>query len=166
MRLGRRRGRGGKPTLPPGRFTLAAEAGGPLPQRLALANHLQMRVVDTAKATPAPDPSQDLCAFWVEQVFWRAGLGCYWGDACDLYNWWCPLSDLGELKVGMIVAVPSHPHGMAGRALGHVGIYLGDEHLRDCLAGTVRTVHLLQWLDWYGAACEPRWGWLGGVALA
>lgn len=157
--------KGRRGPLPPGRFTLAAQAGGPKPQRLVLANRLQRHVVEVAKRVPCPDPTQDLCAFWVEQVFWQAGVGCFWGDACDLYNWWCPTGDLAQLKVGMIVAVPSHPHGMAGRTLGHVGIYVGDGHLRDCVGATVRTTYLLPWLDWYGASSEPRWGWIGGVDL-
>ena len=65
----------------------------------------------------------------------------------------------------MIVAVPVHPYGAGGRSWGHVGYYVGDGCVRHCSNGRVATAPLDVWLSVYGVMAEPRWGWLGGIAL-
>lgn len=131
-------------------------------QPLAQANFMQRRIVDLARTTPSPGPS--LCAMWVSQVFSRAGFAYPGGDARDFYWKWCYSSNLNELKVGMVVAVPSHAHTYAGSIWGHVAIYIGDGMVMDNV-GTVRTIPLDWWLSYYATTYQPRWGWVSNVPL-
>ena len=77
----------------------------------------------------------------------------------------CQSSDTRCLRVGMIVAVPAHPYGAGGRSWGHVGLYLGDSRVRHCAYGRLVDAPLELWTSVYGVMAEPRWGWLGGIAL-
>lgn len=45
-----------------------------------------------------------------------------------MYYAYCKYSSKSDLKVGMLVASPSHSHNgdWAGKTYGHVGIYIGD----------------------------------------
>lgn len=112
-----------------------------------------------------PSPGNGLCAMWVSQVFSAAGAPYYSGNANDMYNAWCTSSNKSNLKVGMIIAVSSHPHTSAGRIYGHVGIYVGDNTVMDNV-GFVRSINVDDWIRYYGSTVTPRWGWLGGRALA
>lgn len=134
------------------------------PQALLDAGTLQRRLVECALATPAM--GEDLCAAWVERAFARLGMGYVNADARELYEGFCSRTDVGGLLVGMVVAVGRCPYGAGGWDHGHVGLYVGDGRVMDCAGGRVRTTPLEPWLSAYGAACEPRWGWLGGIALA
>lgn len=113
-------------------------------------------------AREVPSPGSNYCAMWVSQVYAHAGLGYIGGNACDQYHAWCWSSDIDELKVGMIVAVPSHPHTYMGSIYGHVGIYVGDGEVMDNV-GYVRTIALDEWLSYYGETQEPRWGFAADV---
>ena len=95
-----------------------------------------------------------------------AGFGFYPGSARDLYERDCHLDDSSELRVGMAVAVPTAPYAGRGMTLGHVGLYVGDGIVRDSAATGLRTVPLELWLVSYGLSARPRWGWVGGLALA
>lgn len=127
------------------------------------ASPLQKRFVACAHGTPAP--GDDLCASWVEQAFSRLGLGVVLGNARELCDRYCHHTDTAKLKVGMVVAVTRHPFTAQGRAHGHVGLYVGDGMIMDCVAGTVRKVPLELWLSAYGLMANPRWGWLGSIGL-
>ncbi len=130
-------------------------------QSLADANALQRKLVMSAYNT-APAPA-GYCALWVQNVYANAGLGQFYGDACDLYDRYCYSADLSELKAGMIVAVSTHPHSSAGSIWGHVGVFVGDGTVRDSVYGYVRTSALKDWMDYYGATVPVKWGWLGNV---
>lgn len=140
-----------------------AVAAGREPQALMDAGALQRRLVACAYGT-AP-MGEGLCAAWVERCFSRLGLGYVSGDARGVYDGFCHLADTRDLLVGMVVAVARHPFEATGWDHGHVGLYVGDARVRDCVAGRVRDVPLDLWLSAYGVACEPRWGWLGAIAL-
>ena len=133
------------------------------PQRLMDASALQRRF--TACAYGTPSPGVGLCASWVEQAFSRLGLGVVLGNAAQLYDGYCHYTDTADLKVGMIVAVPSHPFSAQGLVQGHVGVYLGDEEVMDAVGEDVRKVPLTLWLSAYGLMTQPRWGWLGSIGL-
>lgn len=126
------------------------------------AGNAQQRVVDYAYSTPSPGGG--LCAWWVSDVFERAGFGNVPGNADDQYANWCTSSNKADLKVGMIIAVPSHPHTSAGRIYGHVGIYVGDNIVRDNI-GYIRTIDVDEWISYYGVTATPRWGWANGINL-
>ena len=69
-----------------------------------------------------PSPGVGLCSEWVSEVFYPV-LGSYPnGDACDMFWNWCHSRDISQLKVGMIVAVPTHTHTNAGARWGHIAI--------------------------------------------
>ena len=133
------------------------------PQPLMEGTRRQRDLVVSAHATPPTAPDQ--CAAWVELVFARLGIGRVTGDASGLYHSWCHEADTRGLLVGMIVATPSHPYGCGGRSWGHVGLYAGDGSVMHCNDGKVLTAPLELWISAYGVMAEPRWGWLGGIAL-
>ncbi|MCH3942201.1 MAG: hypothetical protein LKE37_00545 [Atopobiaceae bacterium] len=133
------------------------------PQGLLDANRQQRAIVTCSYSVPWPGPQ--LCAAWVERVVEAAGFGFYLGSARDLYERDCALSDTSALKVGMAVAVPRTLSPGLAANLGHVGLYIGDGLVRESVDEAVRTVPLELWLVAYGLMDEPRWGWLGGLAL-
>ncbi len=127
-------------------------------------NASQSRVRDSAFRTPATPGGY--CALWVTNVIRNAGYGYHSGDACDLYRNYCASSDLKQLKIGMIIAVSTHPHTYAGSIYGHVGIYIGNGLMRDSVYGYVRQIAVKDWIAYYGATVRPKWGWLGNIRLA
>lgn len=133
------------------------------PQALMDATPIQRRLVECARGT-AP-MREGLCAAWVERAFSRLGMGYVSGDARELYEGFCHLTDASGLMVGMIVAVGRDPYGADGWDHGHVGLYVGDGLVAECVGGRVRDVPLVLWLSAYGVASEPRWGWLGAISL-
>ena len=106
------------------------------------------------------------CAAWVSNVFANAGVGSFGGNACDMYWSYCSSSDKSSIKPGMIIAVPTEPYSAAARLYGHIGIYVGNNTVRHCLSGVITTQSLDSWISQFGVSATPRWGWLGGVALA
>ena len=54
---------------------------------------------------------------------------------------WCHSRDISQLKVGMIVAVPTHTHTNAGARWGHIAIYVGNGLVMDNI-GYIRTTSL------------------------
>lgn len=83
-------------------------------QPYADANGAQRRLLDIAYSTPSP--GANLCSAWISRVFNAAGYGYAYGDVCDMFWSYCHDSNRANLKVGMIIAVPSTP--ALGRALG------------------------------------------------
>lgn len=129
----------------------------------AAASAAQRSLVDAALATPSP--GEGYCARWVSLCFQRAGYGYPGGNADDMYERWCHSSDRSELRVGMIIAVPTHPHSASGEAYGHVGIYIGDNQVMHNV-GSVETWDLDRWIGYYGATSQARWGWASGRDLS
>lgn len=148
---------------PAWRAVPAAGEGG-APQALMDAMARQRRLVEVAHAEPAC--GDDACAAWLENAFSALGLGFVRGHAGDLCDRYCALTELEDLKVGMAVAVGEHPYSAAGRKYGHVGLYVGDGAVMDCVEGRVRRAPLDAWLSTYGVMCAPRWGWLAGIDLS
>lgn len=106
------------------------------------------------------------CAAWVSNVFANAGVGSFGGNACDMYWSYCTSSNKSSIQAGMIIAVPTEPYSAAARLYGHIGIYVGNGTVRHCLSGVITTQSLDSWISQFGVTATPRWGWLGGVALA
>lgn len=119
-------------------------------------------VVNACYSTPSPGAGW--CAAWVTNVVRNAGVGTWYGDACDMYSSWCYSSDRSQLCTGMIIAVSTHSATLAGRIYGHVGVYIGGGMVMDNI-GYIRTIDVDSWIAFYGDIVTPRWGWLGGVAL-
>lgn len=99
-------------------------------------------------AYSVPSPGSGLCAAWVTRVFAAAGLNVGGGNACDMYNWYCYTS-VSNIQPGMIVACPSAPYSSAAMIYGHVGIYLGNNTVRDNASGRLRTSSLSAWVSEY-----------------
>lgn len=116
-------------------------------------------------AYSVPSPGSGLCAAWVTRVFAAAGLNVGGGNACDMYNWYCYTS-VSNIQPGMIVACPSAPYSSAAVIYGHVGIYLGNNTVRDNASGRLRTSSLSAWVSEYSVTSTVRCGWLGGVSLS
>ncbi|WP_195544898.1 hypothetical protein [Collinsella aerofaciens] len=111
-----------------------------------------------------PSPGVGLCSEWVSEVFYPV-LGSYPnGDACDIFWNWCHSRDISQLKVGMIVAVPTHTHTNAGARWGHIAIYVGDGMVMDNI-GYIRTTSLAWWLNYYHTTATPQWGWVLNTPL-
>ena len=107
-----------------------------------------------------------MCAAWVSNVFSNAGIGHFYGNACDMYYSWCHSSDQSTIQTGMIIAVASLGGSAAALIYGHVGIYIGGGMVRHNISGVVKTQSLSSWISNLGGLSTPRWGWLGGVALS
>lgn len=145
-------GSGGGTTYIPGNGQSSSSASGG-----------QQRVVSACYSTPSPGVG--LCAMWVSRVFSRAGFPYYGGNANDMYYSWCNSSSKADLKVGMIIAVSTHPGTAAGRMYGHVGIYIGNNTVMHNI-GAISTQDVDSWIAYYGKTVTPRWGWIGGVVLS
>ena len=107
-----------------------------------------------------------MCAAWVSNVFSNAGIGHFYGNACDMFYRWCHSSDQSTIQTGMIIAVASLGGSAAALIYGHVGIYIGGGMVRHNISGVVKTQSLSSWISNLGGLSTPRWGWLGGVALS
>ncbi|MGN0076081.1 MAG: hypothetical protein ACI38Z_03805 [Parafannyhessea sp.] len=134
------------------------------PERLLDATRGQRSVIAHAKGMPWSGANS--CAAWVEDVFVWSGMGREEGDARELYERHCTLTDPAELRVGMIVAVPTCPYSTEALRHGHVALYVGDGMVMDSADRGVRTVPLALWYEAYGVTAEPRWGWMRGIPLA
>ena len=134
-----------------------------LGEPFALANPMQKKIVDLSRQVPSPGPG--LCSEWIAQVYERAGFRNVHTDACDYYWDFCKYTDYSQLKVGMVVAVPSHMHTYMGRIYGHVCIYIGNNQVMDNV-GHIRTLDMGYWLDYYSTTYKPKWGWYDNIPLA
>ena len=127
---------------------------------------MQRQLVAACGVVPTPGPG--LCSEWVASVFKRIGQGQLLPnndyDADDMFYAYCSLDDLSELRVGMIIAVPSHTHTYAGSIWGHICIYVGNNTVMDNI-GRIRTMPLDEWLSYYTTTYSPKWGWYNGVPL-
>lgn len=127
---------------------------------------IQRQLVAACGVVPTPGPG--LCSEWVASVFNRIGQGQLLPnndyDADDMFYAYCSLDDLSELRVGMIIAVPSHTHTYAGSIWGHICIYVGNNTVMDNI-GRIRTMPLDEWLSYYTTTYSPKWGWYNGVPL-
>ena len=127
---------------------------------------IQRQLVAACSAVPTPGPG--LCSEWVALVFNRIGQGQLLPnndyDADDMFYAYCGLDNLSELRVGMIIAVPSHTHTYAGSIWGHICIYVGNNTVMDNI-GRIRTMPLDEWLSYYTTTYSPKWGWYNGVPL-
>ena len=120
-------------------------------------------VVSACYSTPSPGSGP--CAAWVTDVFQNAGIGSFWGNADDMYYSWCTTST-ANIQPGMIIAVNTCPYSAAAIIYGHVGIYVGNNTVRDNASGRIRTMSLQQWISDYSVTSTVRCGWLGGIALS
>lgn len=134
-----------------------------LGQPSAFANPMQKKIVDLARQVPSPGPG--LCSEWIADIYERAGFRNVHTDACDYYWDYCKYTDYSQLKVGMVIAVPSHTHTRMGSIYGHVCLYIGNNHVMDNV-GQIRTLDMAYWLDYYSTSYKPKWGWYDNVPLA
>ena len=134
-----------------------------LGQPYALANPMQKKIVDIARQVPSPGPG--LCSEWIADIYERAGFRNVHKDACDYYWDYCNYTDYSQLKVGMVIAVPSHTHTYMGGIYGHVCLYIGNNQVMDNV-GRIRTLDIAYWLDYYSTSYKPKWGWYDNVPLA
>ena len=134
-----------------------------LGQPSAFANPMQKKIVDLARQVPSPGPG--LCSEWIADIYERAGFRNVHTDACDYYWDYCKFTDYSQLKVGMVIAVPSHTHTRMGSIYGHVCLYIGNNQVMDNV-GQIRTLDMAYWLDYYSTSYKPKWGWYDNVPLA
>ena len=129
----------------------------------AFANPMQKKIVDLARQVPSPGPG--LCSEWIADIYERAGFRNVHIDACDYYWDYCKYTDYSHLKVGMVIAVPSHTHTRMGSIYGHVCLYIGNNQVMDNV-GRIRTLDMAYWLNYYSTSYKPKWGWYDNVPLA
>ncbi len=134
-----------------------------LGQPSAFANPMQKKIVELARQVPSPGPG--LCSEWIADIYERAGFRNVHTDACDYYWDYCKFTDYSQLKVGMVIAVPSHTHTRMGSIYGHVCLYIGNNQVMDNV-GQIRTLDMAYWLDYYSTSYKPKWGWYDNVPLA
>ena len=134
-----------------------------LGQPTAFANPMQKKIVELARQVPSPGPG--LCSEWIADIYERAGFRNVHTDACDYYWDYCKYTDYSHLKVGMVIAVPSHTHTRMGSIYGHVCLYIGNNQVMDNV-GRIRTLDMAYWLDYYSTSYKPKWGWYDNLLLA
>lgn len=134
-----------------------------LGQPSAFANPMQKKIVDLARQVPSPGPG--LCSERIADIYERAGFRNVHTDACDYYWDYCKFTDYSQLKVGMVIAVPSHTHTRMGSIYGHVCLYIGNNQVMDNV-GQIWTLDMAYWLDYYSTSYKPKWGWYDNVPLA
>ena len=134
-----------------------------LGQPTAFANPMQNKIVELARQVPSPGPG--LCSEWIADIYERAGFRNVHTDACDYYWDYCKYTDYSHLKVGMVIAVPSHTHTRMGSIYGHVCLYIGNNQVMDNV-GRIRTLDMAYWLDYYSTSYKPKWGWYDNLPLA
>lgn len=134
-----------------------------LGQPSAFANPMQKKIVDLARQVPSPGPG--LCSEWISDIYERAGFRNVHTDARDYYWDYCKNTDYSHLKVGMVIAVPSHTHTHMGSIYGHVCLYIGNNQVMDNV-GQIRTLDMAYWLNYYSTSYKPKWGWYDNVPLA
>lgn len=128
-------------------------------QEYELSDDQQKAIVDACHRVGSP--GSGLCAMWVSQVYEAAGLGYPGGNANNMYDNYTWSTSKSDLKVGMIIAVPSWTGTSAGRIYGHVGIYIGDNKVMHNV-GSVQVMDLDKWISTYGTTYVPRWGFAAG----
>ena len=124
---------------------------------------MQKKIVDIARQVPSPGPG--LCSEWIADIYECAGFRNVHTDACDYYWDYCKYTDYSHLKVGMVIAVPSHTHTRMGSVYGHVCLYIGNNQVMDNV-GRIRTLDMAYWLNYYSTSYKPKWGWYDNVPLA
>lgn len=125
----------------------------------------QNKVINAANVTPSPGAG--LCAAWVTNVFINAGIGSFYGNACDLYRSYCKSKNKSDLKPGMIISVDSWNGNSDSITYGHVGIYIGNNTVRHNIGSIINT-SLSSWISQYESwpSTHPaKWGWMGNVVL-
>lgn len=119
------------------------------------------RLVAASYSTPSPGAG--LCAAWVSYVHNNAGFGYPGGNADDMYYRYCTSNNRADIRQGMIIATPSHPHTYLGGIYGHVGLIIkhqdGSWWVRQNV-GAITEQPLEEWISYYGATHEVRWGWI------
>lgn len=125
----------------------------------------QKAVLSVARTLESP--GANLCAMWVNRVFGGTQVGNKGGDARDLYKRYCKYKDKSKLKPGMIIAVDSWGTGYMSKTYGHVGIYMGNNIVRDNI-GKINESTLDNWINYYQTwpkSHPVKWGWYANVDL-
>lgn len=100
------------------------------------------------------------CAKWVRLVFKNAGVGNFYGNAEDYFKTYCKY-ETSALKVGMILACDDSPTS----GYGHVGIYIGNNIVRENVSSGVKNTKLINWISYNSKKTPVKCGWLGNVVL-
>lgn len=125
-------------------------------------NANQQKILHACFSTDSP--GSGLAAMWVGQVYNNAGFGYPTGNANDMYYTYCHSNNKNELKVGMLIAVPTHNRTASGSVYGHVGIYIGHGQVMENI-GRINIQKLDEWIAYYGEKAEVRWGFAAnGIA--
>lgn len=100
------------------------------------------------------------CAKWVRLVFKNAGVGNFYGNAEDYFKAYCRY-ETSALKAGMILACDDSPTS----GYGHVGIYIGNNIVRENISSGVKNTKLTNWISYNSKKTPVKCGWLGNVVL-
>lgn len=130
----------------------------------AMTGEAELKILNASEAEPYA--GYGYCAFWVSNVYQRAGYGEVKGNACDQYYRWCRSSNINDLKPGMIIAVPKWGGSELGQIYGHVGVYIGYGRVRHNSSDSIISeCSLDEWLDKYGDLTTPKWGYATNSAI-
>lgn len=115
-------------------------------------------VIQASKTTAWP--GRGLCAKYVRLVFKNAGVGNFYGNAEDMYKAYCKY-DTSKLQPGMILACDDSPTS----TYGHVGIYIGNNVVRESLSSGKNDAKLSNWIAYNSKKSPVKCGWLGNVVI-
>lgn len=152
-------------------LSILSSGGGLVPgggQDYMSAEQWQKNIADAAKRTP--NAGAGYCATWTSNVYENAGLTRPGGNGNTQlgnqgtganYSSKRATTDLSQIKVGMLVSAQFGSDSPAGNKYGHVGVYIGDGKVMDCI-GYVRTISLTDWVRENGrgwVVCGYPWDW-------
>lgn len=119
------------------------------------------KVSDFVKAAnTVPFAGAGYCAKWVRLCGVAAGIGNFYGNAEDYFKAYCKY-ETTQLKKGMILACDDSPTS----TYGHVGIYVGDNQVRENTTSGLKTTKLSNWIYYNSQKSKVKCGWLGNVVL-
>jgi hypothetical protein len=113
------------------------------------------QILDAISRTGSP--GSGWCAKWISMVYQNAGYRYISGNACDMYWNYCTSADRGQLKNGMLIAVPSWNGSYMSRAYGHVGIYIDGYVWHN--VGSINKTPVDEWISQYGDLYQVQWGY-------
>lgn len=105
-------------------------------------------------------PGAGLCAKWVRLVFEKTGVKAHYGNAEDHVGE-CATMSVDKLQPGMIVVVDDSPTS----TYGHIGIYLGNNIVKDSVSTGVREISLGSWVSYNSHKSPVMCGWFGDTKV-
>lgn len=128
------------------------------------------KIVSAAQSTPSAGAG--MCLKWVSNVYQNAGLGACTGESARIS---CQNNMISDSRDNIPIGAAVYGSGSGRGNYGHVGIYVGDGKVMDCIRDdSINTSTLEEWIAWQEKSSITLdsgetvsgyigWGWPDGV---